>query len=203
MARFDVAKGVRSSDIYCGAWERPSGRVSVYPSDAAARTALAAMCQGAATSLQSADFTAVSQIACARKEEGGPRRYALLAHHGAAVIVGEVYPSDWKPLVTAARVLAGVEKAAAVVTAGGGETPGLREIQAVYPAGPPGQAAAVNYELLRRRAYEYNLISSFSTAARDFEELERLHQQVAPDDQDRAGGNPRRDRPQHVRRPAL
>ena len=185
VARFDVPKGVKASDIYCGAWERPSGRIVIYPTDAAARTALEAICQGVSTPLQSPDFTSLNQVACARKDESGPRRYSLLARHGASVLIGEVYPSDWRPLVTAARVLAGVERPAEgpAKDTGGGETPGLREIQAVYPAGPPGQAAAVNYELLRRRAYEYNLISSFSTAERDFEELERLHQQVAPDDQ--------------------
>jgi CHAT domain-containing protein len=181
VARFDVAEGAKASDIYCGPWERPSGRITLYPSEAAAGDALAQVCPGDATTLQGADFGELKQIACNRKGETGPKRYALVARRGKAVIIGEVYPSDWAPLVAAARVLTGLEKPAAAKTAAG-ETPGLAQIQSVYPAGPPGQTAAVNYELLRRRAYEYNTIWSFGTAQRDFEELLRTHQQVAPDD---------------------
>jgi CHAT domain-containing protein len=183
VARFDAPKGARSADVYCGAWERPSGRVTWYPNEAAARAAEGALCPGDATALQAADFSELKQIACTRNGQTGPRRYALIARRGQGVVIGEVYPSDWAPLVSAARVLSGAAKAPR--TAAGatpGETPGLREIQAVYPAGPPGQGAAANYELLRRRAYEYNLIWSFDTAQRDFEELLRLQKQVAPDD---------------------
>src|SRR5262249_40582525 len=81
-----------------------------------------------------------------------------------------------------ARVLTGVEPASAVTAKSAGVTPGLREIQAVYPAGAPGQAAQANYELLLRRAYEYNTIWSFDSAERDFEELLAAHNRTAPDD---------------------
>src|SRR5471030_2356552 len=53
VTRFDGPKGGQASDIYCGAWERPSGRITVYPTQAAAQAALAAVCQGDATPLQS------------------------------------------------------------------------------------------------------------------------------------------------------
>ncbi len=182
VARFDVPKGARSVDVYCGAWERPSGRVTWYPTEAAAHEPEAGICQGDATPLQSVDFTELKQIACARKGESGPRRYILFARRGKGVIIGEVYPSDWAPLVTAARVLSGAARAPKTPASAPGETPGLREIRAVFPAGPPGQSAAANYELLRRRAYEYNLIWSFDTAERDFEELLQVQQRVAPDD---------------------
>ncbi|HEY3888259.1 MAG TPA: CHAT domain-containing protein [Caulobacteraceae bacterium] len=180
--RFDGPKGGQASDVYCGAWERPSGRVTVYPSQAAAQAALAAVCQGDATPLQSADFSPMKQIACARTDQTGPRRYVLVAQHGQQVIIGDVFPSDWAPLVSAARVMSGLEQPTAVAVTSSAETPGLREIEAVFPNGPPGQAASSNYELLLRRAYEYNTIWSFDTAERDFEELLRLHSQVAPDD---------------------
>ncbi|HEX4196324.1 MAG TPA: CHAT domain-containing protein [Caulobacteraceae bacterium] len=185
VTRFDGPRGGDASDIYCGAWERPSGRVVLYPSAEAARTAVAGLCQGDATPLQSSDFSDLKQIACARNDQNGPRRYVLVAHRGQAVIIGDVFPSDWAPLVNAARVLSGAAPATAVA-AGGAETPGLREIQAVFPGGPPGQAATTNYELLLRRAYEYNAIWSFETSERDFEELLRTHNQVAPDDVDGA-----------------
>jgi CHAT domain-containing protein len=180
--RFDGPRGGQASDIYCGAWERPSGRITLYPSPAAAQGAIGALCSGDVTPLQSPDFSDFKQIACARTDQTGPRRYVLVAQRGPVTIVGEVYPSDWAPLVNAARVLSGAARPTVVATASGGETPGLREIQAVFPAGPPGQAATSNYELLLRRAYEYNSIWSFDTAERDFEELIRMHSRVAPDD---------------------
>jgi CHAT domain-containing protein len=187
VTRFDGPRGGDASDIYCGAWERPSGRVTLYPTAEAAQTAVAGVCQGDATPLQSPDFSDLKQIACARTDQNGPRRYVLVAHRGQAVIIGDVFPSDWAPLVNAARVLSGAAPATAVAAGGGGaETPGLREIQAVFPGGAPGQAATTNYELLLRRAYEYNTIWSFETAERDFEELLRTHNQVAPDDTDGA-----------------
>ena len=184
VVRFDGPRGGEASDIYCGAWERPSGRVTLYPSRAAAQAAIAGLCQGVATPLQDADFSELTQIACARTDQTGPRRYVLVAQRGQATIVGDVYPSDWAPLVNAARVLSGAVKPTAVAAGGDGQTPGLREIQAVFPSGPPGQSATSNYELLLRRAYEYNSIWSFDTAERDFEELLRTHSQVAPDDVD-------------------
>ena len=180
--RFDGPRGGQASDVYCGAWERPSGRVILYPTQASAEAAIAALCTGDTTPLQSPDFSVLKQIACARTDQTGPRRYVLVAQRGQAVVVGDVYPSDWAPLVNAARVLSGVERPTAITTASSGETPGLREIQAVFPDGPPGQAATSNYELLSRRAYEYNSIWSFDSSERDFEELLRLHSRVAPDD---------------------
>ena len=189
VTRFDGPTGGASSDIYCGAWERPSGKITLYPSQAAAQPAIAKLCQGTATSLQSVNFSPMEQIACARTDQTGPRRYVLVARRGQAEIVGDVYPSDWAPLVNAARVLSGAERAKAIVAGrGGAETPGLREIQAVFPAGPPGQSATANYELLLRRAYEYNTIWSFETSERDFEELLRTHDRVAPDDVSGAAG---------------
>jgi len=107
-----------------------------------------------------------------------------VAHRGASTVVGEVYPSDWAPLIDAARVLTGIERPTQAASAGAGETPGLQEIKAVFPSGPPGQSAANNYELLRRRAYEYNLMWSFATSERDFEQLLAAHAAIAPDDAD-------------------
>jgi len=182
VARFDAPKGAQAADIYCGAWERPSGKITVFASEAQAATAMSQVCQGDATSLQSADFTELRQIACARKEENAPRRYALVARRGGGVAIGEVFPSDWAPLMIAARVLSGAAPRTAAAQPSGASTPGLAEIQAVFPSGPPGQSATVNYELLRRRAYEYNLVWSFDTSQRDFQELLRAHEAIAPDD---------------------
>jgi CHAT domain-containing protein len=182
VARFDAPRGAQAADIYCGAWESPSGRITVFASEAQAAGALGAVCQGAATPLTGGDFTDMRQVACARGDKGGLARYALVAHRGGKVLVGDVYPSDWAALVNAARVLAGATRGAAVAASNAADTPGMREIQAVFPSGPPGQGAAMNYELLRRRAYEYNLIWSFGSSQRDFEELLRAHAQIAPDD---------------------
>jgi hypothetical protein len=182
VARFDAPKGAHSADIYCGAWERPSGRVTVFDNEALAKDALAAVCKGDEIVLHSADFSALTQIGCGRTGTDTLRRFALVARHGADVAVGEVYPSDWAPMVGAARVLMGLEKPAAAATANVVQTPGLREIEAVFPAGPPGQSAAFNFELLRRRAYEYNSIWDFAAAERDFEALLQAQQRIAPDD---------------------
>ena len=182
VTRFDPPKGGGAADIYCGAWENPSGRVALYPSAAAAEAALAQVCQGATTQLKDAKFDALTQIACAPADQSGPIRYVLVARRGSDVVIGDVFPSDWAPLVNAARVLTGLQPAKAALGAAGGETPGLREIEAAFPAGAPGQAAMANYELLLRRAYEYNTIWSFDTAERDFEELLRAHDRLRPDD---------------------
>jgi CHAT domain-containing protein len=184
VARFDAPRGAKSADIYCGAWENPSGQITVFANQAQAQGALAKLCKGEESVLQSADFTDLRQIACARTDRTGPRRYAIVAQRGASTVVGEVYPSDWAPLINAARVLTGLARPTEVTSAGAGETPGLQEIKAVFPSGPPGQSAANNYELLRRRAYEYNLMWSFATSERDFEELLRAHEAIAPDDAD-------------------
>ncbi|HEY5106942.1 MAG TPA: CHAT domain-containing protein [Caulobacteraceae bacterium] len=182
VARFDTPRGARAADIYCGAWESPSGRVTLFTSQAQAAPALAALCQGDATALTDGDFADLKQIACARTGQSGPRRYAMVGRRGGAIVVGEVYPSDWAPLVRAAKVLAGAAHATTIAASSAADTPGMREIQAVFPSGPPGQGAASQYDLLRRRAYEYNLIWSFGSSQRDFEALLRTHQAVAPDD---------------------
>jgi CHAT domain-containing protein len=181
VARFDAPRGAQAADIYCGPWERPSGRITLYQSQNDASAALTALCPGTATTLQSADFTELRQIACAEPGQGRVRRYALVARRGALAVLGEIYPSDWTPLMTAARVMTGAAKPG-VSDAGASQTPGLDEIRAVFPSGPPGQGAEVNYELLRRRAYEYNLVWSFGASQRDFEELLRAHKRTAPDD---------------------
>ena len=181
VARFDAPKGARAADIYCGAWESPSGRVTVYPDEASAQPALRGLCPGPAVELQDAQFSELRQVACDRGDKTDVRHYALVARRGAEVVIGQVYPSDWAPLINAAGVLTGAVKPAAASTGGGG-APGLREIEAVYPAGPPGQSAAVNFELLRRRAYEYNMVWEFGASLRDFEELLRAQAAVAPDD---------------------
>ncbi|HEX3916066.1 MAG TPA: CHAT domain-containing protein [Caulobacteraceae bacterium] len=181
VARFDTPKATQAADIYCGAWERPSGHISVYSNDADAQTALAALCKGSEAALQSGDFSELRQIACAGADRNGLRRYALVGHRGAGIAIGDAYPSDWAPLLNAALVLTGAQKPSAIAPAGG-STPGLAEIQAVFPSGPPGQSAAFNYELLRRRAYEYNSIWEFGASQRDFEELLQAQRRIAPDD---------------------
>ena len=183
VARFDAPRGAQSADIYCGRWEKPSGRVTVYRTGPDADAALAALCQGAASGLKSADFTELRQVACAQTGGGNLQRYALVARRGLLTVIGDVYPSDWAPLMTAARVMTGAAKASASGV-GASEAPGLDEIRAVFPAGPPGQSAEVNYELLRRRAYEYNMIWSFGSSQRDFEQLLQAHKKTAPDDAD-------------------
>jgi CHAT domain-containing protein len=181
VARFDTPKGAHAADIYCGAWESPSGRVTVFADEASAKAALASLCPGASVVLQDAQFSELRQVACDRGDKTDVRRYALVARRGAAVVVGQVFPSDWAPLVNAAAVLSGALKPAAA-SAGDRGAPGLREIEAVYPAGPPGQSAAINFELLRRRAYEYNMVWEFGASLRDFEELLSAQAAVAPDD---------------------
>jgi CHAT domain-containing protein len=182
VTRFDAPKGGGAADIYCGAWDNPSGRVILYPSEASAQAALANVCAGAPTPLENQQFEGLTQIACARGEQTGPTRYALVARRGGRVVIGEVYPADWTPLLDAARVLTGIAPEAAVAAGFGGSTPGLREIQAVFPDGPPGQAAEANYELVLRRAYEYNTIWSFDAAEHDFEALLAAHNKIVPDD---------------------
>ncbi len=179
--RFDAPKGSISYDVYCGAWERPSGRVTMTPANGQAIVP----CDGAQQQIASTDFTDLEQVACASRTGaagGVAPRVGMIARRGAWLITGAVYPSDWAPMLAAARVMGGAAPRAAIAAADTASTAGLREIEAVYPAGPPGQGAQANIELLRRRAFEHNMIWSFAASERDFEELLRAHEQVSPED---------------------
>jgi hypothetical protein len=143
--------------------------------DALAR--LDAECKGSAAPLTAPGLTGLRQVACGG---GGPRRFGLSAERNGRVAVGSAYPADWAPLLNAASVLLGATRATAIAQSAA--PTGLRELQAVFPDGPPGQGASVNYDLLRRRAYERNVTWSFGAAERDFAELLRVHRSVAPGD---------------------
>ena len=183
--RFDAPKGGAGVDIYCGHWEKPSGFLLMAPIDL--RQSLVARlieaCKGATTSLSSGDFTDLGQIACqsAAGSASGLRSYGLSATRRGDFLIGVAYPSDWGPLIAAARVVSGAE-ARTAVGSGDQTAPGLREIEAVYPQGAPGQGAVFNYELLRRRAFERNAIWRFGGAEQDFEALLRAHDAVTPED---------------------
>lgn len=184
-ARLDAAAGANRVDVYCGEWERASGEVIAHNA-AGAEAALAAFrqaCPGEGQALSSSEFSELTQIACARTDEASPvRRYGLVARRGDTLVLGTAYPADWGPMVAAARVLSGAARPQAVAERDDSLTPGLRELQAVYPAGAPGISAAVNQEILRRRAYEQNASWSFGASQRDFGELLRAQERVAPDD---------------------
>ena len=183
--RMDAARGGASVDVYCGEWERASGEVAVV-SAAGADQALAAFaqsCPGASQSLTSPDFTELRQVACNRDNDAGSiRRYGIVARRGDKLVIGTAFPADWAPLVAAARVLSGAARPQAVAQTDSALTPGLREIQSVYPAGAPGISASINQEILRRRAYEQNTSWSFAASERDFSELLRAQERLAPDD---------------------
>ena len=173
-------------DVYCGAWEQPSGRLTATPASNRARalTALQGVCNGPQTVLTSPDFDELRQVACQKVTGEGEnaRRYGLIARRGSLVMTGSAYPSDWSALVQAARVLGGAAKRTAPPTGDVASTPGMREIQSLYPSGPPGQGAEFNYELLRRRAYEHNMMGNFGAAERDFEDLLRAQDVISPED---------------------
>ena len=182
-ARFGGPESGRQVDLYCGAWERPSGRATALPASRRAE-ALALLqhdCSGAETVLSSDQFGEMRQVSCGLSAAtGNVPRYGLIAVRGSQIVVGTAYPSDWRALVDAARVLTGAAAPGALSAAT--DSPGLREIQSVFPAGAPGQNAVANYELLRRRAYEKNTVWNFGGSQQDFAELLRLHRSVAPDD---------------------
>lgn len=180
--RLDTS-GADRVDVYCGAWERASGEVAAWPAAKAdqAMAAFAQLCPGEGTALQSSDFTDLRQVHCSAGGEGPVRRYGIIARRGDKLIVGSAFPADWAPMVAAARVLSGAARPQAAVQ-DTSLTPGLREIQSVYPAGAPGQSAAVNQEILRRRAYEQNTSWSFAASERDYSELLRAQEKLAPDD---------------------
>ena len=183
-ARFGGPASARQVDLYCGEWERPSGQVTTMPlaRRAEAEGLLQRDCSGAVAMLASGDFSEFRQVNCgSAAAAGGIPRFGLIAVRGGEVVVGAAYPSDWDALVQAARVLTGAASASSAASAPA-ESPGLREIQSVFPAGAPGQSAAANYELLRRRAYEKNAVWNFGGSQSDFAELLRLHRTVAPDD---------------------
>jgi CHAT domain-containing protein len=182
-AHFGQGAG-RQVDIFCGEWDRPSGSATLLPvtERAQAEALLAADCQGEVTVLKAAAFSDMRQIACKAEAAGGLRRYGLIASNGRWVVVGTAYPADWAPLVRAGEVLTGAVAPAAAAQSG--DSPGMREIQSVFPEGPPGQAKAFNYELLRRRAYEKNAIWNFGGSERDFSELLAAHRAMSPDDVD-------------------
>ncbi len=186
--RLEGAQSDVGVDIYCGAWEKPSGRLTATPvaSRARAMATLSADCKGPETALASGDFDDLRQIAC--KSDGGEdaaaRRYGVIATRRGLVMTGTAYPSDWAALIQAAKVLGGAAPRTAPVQTVA-STPGMREIEALYPAGPPGQGAEFNYELLRRRAYEHNMMGNFAAAERDFEDLLQAQDALSPDDAER------------------
>ncbi len=184
--RLGGAAGDVSVDVYCGAWEKPSGRLTAtaVANQARAVAALIGTCEGRQTFLASPDFVELRQVSCERAagQGEGARRYGVIARRGTLVMTGSAYPSDWTALVQAARVLGGAAPKTAAPPSDVASTPGMREIQALYPSGPPGQGAEFNYELLRRRAYEHNMMGNFAAAERDFEDLLRAQDVITPDD---------------------
>jgi hypothetical protein len=169
-------------DVYCGAWERPSGGLTALPAAEAekALAQLAEACKGEARTLAAGRFQELRQIAC-EADASGLRRFGLFARAGGRVVYGTAYPADWAPLVHGASVVTGLNAATAAPPPAS-DTAGLQEIRSVFPDGPPGLSAASNYELLRRRAYEKNAIWSFGAAERDFAELLQAHRRTNPED---------------------
>ncbi len=180
--RFESARAPTAVDVYCGAWESPTGTVRTAAAGADPVALLARDCQGESKIVASGDVV-VRQIACVSPTGSqGLARYGMIVEGGGKVAYGSAFPSDWAPLVSAARVTLGLAQPSAAAAPQSAQTPGLSEIQAVFPDGPPGQGAAFNYELLRRRGYEQNVAWSFGASERDFSELLRAHQRVNPND---------------------
>ncbi|MGA0599114.1 CHAT domain-containing protein [Caulobacter sp. KR2-114] len=178
--RFEGAGAPSAVDVYCGAWDSPTGTARAVASADQAAAKLAETCAGASPLVSADPALIVRQVACRRADgDTGPARFGLIAvsPEGRAAY-GTAFPADWAPLLAAARATLGETAGAAAAQS----PPGLKEIEAVYPEGPPGQGAAFNYELLRRRGYEQNVAWSFGASERDFSELLRAHQKAAPDD---------------------
>ncbi|HEY3798853.1 MAG TPA: CHAT domain-containing protein [Caulobacteraceae bacterium] len=183
--RFESAKAPTAVDVYCGDWQSPSGTLRVTASSGEALANLAKDCPGAPKLLPDAGEVSLQQVDCSRGDgDTGARKFGLIAQARGHTAYGAIYPSDWASAVGAARVELGVDKPSKVAQAQAGVTPGLQEIEQVYPNGAPGQGAEFNYELLRRRGFEQNIAWSFGASEQDFAELLRAHQKVAPDDQD-------------------
>ncbi len=183
--RFETAHAPTAVDVYCGEWQSPSGTLHVVSAGEDAAALLARECAGPATVVADSGVATVRQVSCARPAgDTGPHKFGMIVQAGSHTAYGSIYPSDWAPALGAARVGLGIDKASAAGATATAESPGLREIEAVYPQGAPGQGAEFNYELLRRRGYEQNIAWSFGASEQDFSELLRAHQKVAPDDQD-------------------
>ncbi len=180
--RFESGHAPTAIDVYCGAWEAPTGSARVAPSVEQAKAKLTEDCIGAAAVVATEGPLTISQVACKRADGNtGPARFGLiLTTTDGRTAFGSAFPADWAPLLAAAKMTLGLPAPSAAAQAT--TPPGLKEIEAVYPEGPPGQGAAFNYELLRRRGYEQNVAWSFGASERDFSELLRAHQKAAPDD---------------------
>ena len=182
-------------DLYCGAWERPSGELQRAAATGASGLLadFEGQCSGETTLVSSTGTVEIRQVACRRKAEVGVLRLGLIMRSGDKILFGLVFPSDWGPGVAAGRVLLGLDRQVAMKTA----APGLDAINQVFPAGPPGdceegdnpayhgppgRCADQNYQVLRERAFEHNMVWSFGAAERDFSVLLSLHDKIAPDD---------------------
>ena len=195
--RFVGTEDPTSVDLYCGAWEQPAGQLVRTKTGALQAIAeFEANCVadvGDTKLVQAAAGLTINQIACGRRNEVGVLHLGLVMEAHGQTVYGLMFPSDWAPALRAARVLLGLDRQVEARSA----TPGLDEINQVFPPGPPGQCdehdnpkyhgppgecADVNYLILRQRAFEYNAIWSFDAAERDFSVLLSLHNKIAPDD---------------------
>jgi CHAT domain-containing protein len=189
--RFVGANNPTAIDLYCGAWERPSGELQrTAAANDAGFTDFQASCVGDPKVVSATSELEITQVACRRGAEIGVLRYGLIVKARGQMVYGLVFPSDWEPAVRIARVMLGLDRQVSAKN----DAPGLSSIEAVYPPGPqgacseakyhgpPGFCSQVNYQLLRRRAFEYNSLWSFSAAERDFSDLLALHEKIAADD---------------------
>ncbi len=180
--RFSGPGDPRDIDVYCAAWERPSGSLHVTTgSDTAALRAFSTECPGEPRAIGGASAASLQQVACKSERTDVIARYGLILSSGGKTVYGAMFPADWGPSLAAARVLIGLDKAAQS-SGNDAATAGLSEIRAAFPAGAPGASAVTSYQLLRLRAYAENVVWNFDAAERDFSDLLIAHRKVLPDD---------------------
>ncbi len=170
-------------EIYCGGWERPSGRLTIRRAGSGpAGGSDLRDCPAVESDVKTDGDVSISQIRCKRRGEVGAQKLALVVRSKSGTVQGLLYPSDIAAGIRTARVMLALERPVPLKS-----DPNARANTLQCPDIRPGQTslglcAQASYLTLRQKAFSENAHWSFNSAERDFSDLLSLHRQIAPED---------------------